>query len=680
MGVAPTSKHRRRQARESKTLWKMPTAAPPPATPERIQEAKQYAQSEGNLMAVDQSLQGQSGWYINEDGEQLHYEVSWDQWDQEHWNIVSVFKQGVDGSWVADHDHKRDLRAQEQGYENQQHEADNAAAAAAAEEEGRRAAAEEEKQRNIAAEEQQTKAAAAAAAEKKKQADDQVGAAQKKAAAEKKRAEDQEAAAQEKAAAQKAALQKPVTFGQKAPAAAPAEAAPAAAPDKLNVVSSEQKIVLLQEEYHKRLNEWKLSANPEEAAKRVVVAKEALKAAEQAAPFTAQEAETAHTEEMEKKRQETAAAERKKVEERQSRSETFHERKAAEEAKRQAASQKWFVGSHPSANPEGAAKNAQEEAIRLASAKKKAEDKERMKNVIPADKKEEPKVEPTTGAPSAEHSQLGRWEALHGIQKKTGPYSEHNVRYPTHISEREPTYHPHEREQPATETSWFRQPNPMNFTKGGPMPMRQNARSDAEVAEKMRLSAAAAHATNARSQVKAKPDQEESGLLSIDRTDPTLRVEADLAVGKQYAPAVAKSLADGTDGGYEFNLVDVDHNGTISRAEFIEAYGEEAAIKEFDKVDINKDGELQAGEYMAEYGKEGRERLLRSVHYGIAPEEHPIPNMDFDYIMSKPWNYKVKHPTKTGFRKQAAKVEVDLASIVAQYSTGIREPYSIRRH
>jgi len=316
----------------------------------------------------------------------------------------------------------------------------------------------------------------------------------------------------------------------------------------------------------------------------------------------------------------------------------------------------------------------------LASAKKKAEDKERMKNVIPADKKEEPKVEPTTGAPSAEHSQLGRWEALHGIQKKTGPYSEHNVRYPTHISEREPTYHPHEREQPATETSWFRQPNPMNFTKGGPMPMRQNARSDAEVAEKMRLSAAAAHATNARSQVKAKPDQEESGLLSIDRTDPTLRVEADLAVGKQYAPAVAKSLADGTDGGYEFNLVDVDHNGTISRAEFIEAYGEEAAIKEFDKVDINKDGELQAGEYMAEYGKEGRERLLRSVHYGIAPEEHPIPNMDFDYIMSKPWNYKVKHPTKTGFRKQAAKVEVDLASIVAQYSTGIREPYSIRRH
>merc|ERR1712166_1286555 len=176
MGGAPTTKHRRRQARESKTLWKMPTAAPPPATPERIQEAKQYAQSEGNLMAVDQSLQGQYGWYINEDGEQSHYEVSWDQWDQEHWNIVSVFKQGVDGSWVADHDHKRYLRAQEQGYENQQHEADNAAAAAAAEEEGRRAAAEEEKQRNIAAEEQQ-----------------------KKAAAEKKRAEDQGAEAQEKA-------------------------------------------------------------------------------------------------------------------------------------------------------------------------------------------------------------------------------------------------------------------------------------------------------------------------------------------------------------------------------------------------------------------------------------------------------------------------------------------------
>ena len=120
--------------------------------------------------------------------------------------------------------------------------------------------------------------------------------------------------------------------------------------------------------------------------------------------------------------------------------------------------------------------------------------------------------------------------------------------------------------------------------------------------------------------------------------------------------------------------MDVDHNGTISRAEFIAAYGEEAAIKEFDKVDINHDGELQAGEYMAEYGKQGRERLLRSVHYGIAPEEHPIPNMDFDHIMSKPWNYKVKHPTKTGFRKHAAKVEVDLASIVAQYSTGIREP------
>ena len=51
-----------RRQRESKTLSKMPTAAPPPATPERIQEAKEYAREMGNLMAVDQSLQGQSGW------------------------------------------------------------------------------------------------------------------------------------------------------------------------------------------------------------------------------------------------------------------------------------------------------------------------------------------------------------------------------------------------------------------------------------------------------------------------------------------------------------------------------------------------------------------------------------------------------------------------------------------
>ena len=442
---------------------------------------------------------------------------------------VSVFKQGGDGKWVADHEHKRDLRAQETPREDQQgyndHEADNAAAAAAAEEEGRRAAAEEEKQRKIAAEEQQKKAAAAAAAEKKKQADDQVVAAQKNSAAEEKRAEDQEAAAQKKAATQKAALQKPVTFGQKDPTAAPAAApaaASAAAPaalDKLNVVSSEQKIELLQDEYHKRLTEWKQADSPEEAsqaAKRVTAAKEALKVAETAAPFTAQEAEIAHTEKMEKKRQETAAAEHKKVEERKSRDETFHERKAAEEAKRQTASPKWFVGSHPSANPEGAAKNAQEEAIRLAAAKKKAEDKERMSKVVPADKKEEPKVEPTTGAITS--AGAGRWEALHGIQKPKGPYSEHNVRYPQHISEREPTYHPREREQPATETSWFRQPQPMDFTQGGPMPRRQHARSDAEVAQKMRLSAAAAHATNARSQVKAKPEQEANGLLSIDRT------------------------------------------------------------------------------------------------------------------------------------------------------------------
>ena len=51
----------------------------------------------------------------------------------------------------------------------------------------------------------------------------------------------------------------------------------------------------------------------------------------------------------------------------------------------------------------------------------------------------------------------------------------------------------------------------------------------------------------------------------------------------------------------EFDLVDTDKSGTISRAEYEAAYGKARAEAEFDRADTNKDGELSRQEYVAAY-------------------------------------------------------------------------------
>jgi len=68
----------------------------------------------------------------------------------------------------------------------------------------------------------------------------------------------------------------------------------------------------------------------------------------------------------------------------------------------------------------------------------------------------------------------------------------------------------------------------------------------------------------------------------------------------------------------EFDLVDTDKSGTISRAEYEAAYGTFRTEAEFDQADTNKDGELSRQEYVAAYGTMGHFHLYtRSYHLGL---------------------------------------------------------------
>ena len=55
----------------------------------------------------------------------------------------------------------------------------------------------------------------------------------------------------------------------------------------------------------------------------------------------------------------------------------------------------------------------------------------------------------------------------------------------------------------------------------------------------------------------------------------------------------------------EFDLLDANRDGTISRANFAAVFGL-GSFAEFDILDTDKDGKLSEAEYMAAYGRDGR--------------------------------------------------------------------------
>ena len=79
-------------------IWHLTDDHPSPIDRTRYKHTMSYVYQRGERDVTGSLTECDDTWhralsdrtlyrYINEDGDQLHYEVSWDQWDQEHWNI-----------------------------------------------------------------------------------------------------------------------------------------------------------------------------------------------------------------------------------------------------------------------------------------------------------------------------------------------------------------------------------------------------------------------------------------------------------------------------------------------------------------------------------------------------------------------------------------------------------------